>query len=408
MSLLQSNRKWGYLYLVTIFTLTFYGVWFWRIPMLHYFGMLIGLVLPIIVTPTFYKTKQFLLLVFYFVIVLFNFISGDSYFNTARRLIDEISALVIPMAIFYFYYITKDKKWQLWVLGVTIVILVWVAIATYIFDSTMPGIVRTAHGQLQIGEENVSAFAGLYRLGMSNYILPHALPAIIPATVIVIKNKALRFILKVPFILLLASVALLSYCSGATGPLLVGLFVLIISFVAKPGKTSAFFVEVVVLSIVILPFLFNDELMLRLLEWIDNLLGNEGHFHYKVLMFQDTIMYNQAQGDIVQRQDLYRIGYEAFFSNVFIGSQGNVGDHSALLNRLASLGLVGFIPYIALLIVQIKMILKQIPAKFRVYYYIGLIAAFFMLLSKGIATWEIFYFIFAFLPFTIKYASEIE
>lgn len=406
MSIKGSNKRIAYWYLLTVFTLTFYAVWFWPIPMLHYIGLIVGLALPLFVTPSFYSRKWFAYFAFYFLIVFLNFVSGDAYFDNLKRIIEEFGALSIPPALFYYYEKNRDFKWLSALLFVTIIILIWSTIVTAIIDSRFPGIVRYAHSMINQGLEDVSAFSGFYRMGMSNYILPHAVPILIPAFAIVLRDRNLKIKQKIVPIGILASLMMLLYFGGATGPMLVGIAVLILSFFIKPGSTRGFWGAIVLVSIIELPLLLNDEFMLALLEWLDNLMGNEGYFHSKVLTFQETISYGSATGDVEERQELYIKGFRGFFENIIIGSNGDVGGHSAILNRLGSLGLLGFIPYIGMLIVQFKNEKRLLPSKYRVYYYLGTFAAFLMLISKGIATWEVFFFWFTILPFAILFLSQ--
>lgn len=401
-----SNQKVAYWYLLTVFTLTFYAVWFWPIPMLHYIGLIVGLVLPIILTPSFFSQKWFAYFVIYFFVIYLNFVSGDAYFNKSKRIIEEFVALYIPAAMLFYYNKTLDFRWSRTVLFVAIIVLVWTTISTAIIDSQSPGIVRYAHSMMQQGLEDVSAFSGFYRMGMSNYILPHAVPVLIPAFAIVLRDKDLKFKQKLLPIGILASLMMLLYFGGATGPMLIGIAVLIVSFFIKPGSTKGFWGALILVSVIVLPLLLNDELMLSLLEWLDDLMGNEGFFHYKVITFQDTIVYGSATGDVEQRQGLYAKGIAGFFENILIGSNGDIGGHSVILNRLGSLGLIGFIPYVAVLVVLSKKAIKMLPANYRVYFYLGSFAAFMMLLSKGIASWELYFFWFVVLPFAIIYFSN--
>lgn len=406
MKIKVSNNRVAYWYLFTVFTLTFYAVWFWPIPMLHYIGLIVGLALPFFLTPSFFSQKWFAYFVIYFLIVYLNLVSGDAYFDKAKRVIEEFGALYIPAAMLFYYLKTSDFRWLRAVLYVTIVVLIWTTISTAIIDSQFPGVVRYAQSMIQQGLEDVSAFQTFYKIGMSNYILPHAVPVLIPAFAVVLRDKGLKFKQKILPIGILASLMMLLYFGGATGPMLVGIAVLILALFIKPGNTKSFLSAIIVVSIIALPLLLNDELMLALLEWVDGLMGNEGHFHNKVLMFQESIAYGSATGDVEQRQDLYAKGIAGFFENIFIGSNGDVGGHSAILNRLGSLGLIGFIPYVGMLVVESQIVMKQMQANYRVYFYLGSFAALMMLLSKGIASWEVYFFWFVVLPFAIIYFSN--
>ena len=382
--------KLPYLYLYTVFSLTFLGIIYW--PGLgltaRYLGWGLGLLLPVLIAPSFFKQRSFFFLIVYAIVVYLNYLTGDSYFSSSKKVIDGLVALYIPLGMTYYAVKSNNMNWMRAVFFVAIIVIVWMTIATALFDMQIPGVVRYIHVELQEGSADISEYKNFYAFGMSNYLLPHAIPALIPVFAIRLRQRGISFRKKIVSFALLLSIMMLLYFSGATGPLLVGIGILLLSLWLKPGKTSTNIVSTFLLVLILLPLLLSDEIMLNFLKKIDDFIGNDNYFHAKIIAFQESIHFGKAAGDIGSRQDLYSLDIQRFFDNIIIGTQKEIGGHSALLGRLSSLGLVGFIPYIMILYEQAKVSVKIIPSQYRSYYYVGTLAAIMMILTKAIASWD--------------------
>lgn len=386
-------------YALIVFMITFYGVNFWFSTIVRYLFVVIATLLHV---QLFGRTKIFPLFVIYFLIVWLNYITGDIYYHELKYVLLNNMYLLATMTMTYYLFTYRQKTQDIMkaILAVVVFVIAWHGIVTALFDTTIPGIVRTVNQMIKEGVPE-SAFASYYKLGMVNYAFPHSIPLIIPPIVMVIRSR--DYSLKErggAIVLLLLSLALV-YFSGASGPLLVSIVIVLLSFVVVKGRVSRNIGTIVFLSIIILPFLFNDELMLSLLEWVDGLIGGEGHFHGKVLAFQETILSGEVSGDIEARQNRYLLDIEGFLSNILWGTQTHMGGHSVILTRLASLGLIGFVPLVYMFVYHIQFVLKFISRDVRIYYYIGLLAAFMMFLTKAIITWEMLFFSVTILPVSI-------
>lgn len=401
---LTSNKRAPYLYLITVFTLTYLGIIYWPgvgfIP--RYLGWGLGLLLPFVLAPSFFSSRPFSYFVFYSIIVYLNYLGRDSLFSNTKIVLEGLVTLYIPMGMTFYAAKSRNVEWMRKVFMVAMFAIVWITIATAYFDAKSPGIVREIHTLLQNGDASLNEFKYLYAIGMSNYLLPHALPIIVPIFAVALRKKEIPNKKKLIPLFLLTGVMMLIYFSGATGPMLVSIAVLVFSLWVKPGHLKGAVISIIVFSIFALPFLFNDDLMLLVLQWIDDLLGNEGHFHGKVVAFQQSLLMDEASGDVANRKELYLLDIEAFFDNVLIGTQAK-GGHSVFLGRLGSLGLVGFIPYIMLLYEQTKISIKVVPSRYHIFYYLGCFAAFLMLLTKGVASWEVYFCWFVLLPLGIVF-----
>ena len=276
---------------------------------------------------------------------------------------------------------------------------------------TNPGLVRMAHLTALVNPGDLTTFKPMFMLGLSSYELPHALPLLMPAFVLGVKNNLLSKKQRLLSAIMLACSLMLVYFSGATGPMLVSLMVLLMSFLVSKGSTASNVLKLSVVVLIMAPFIIDDQFMLAGLDWVDGLLGGEGYFHSKVEDFQDTIMYGGAEGDVEERQDLYGNSISVLLENplhILIGAQEGYGVHSVLLDRLASLGLIGFIPLISLFVVQFKFVMKHISSQYYVYYFLGLFAAFMMMISKNVSGWNLWFILFSALPFCVFVYSDSD
>lgn len=396
------------LYLFVVFCMTFYAVYFWPFgPLLKYGAMVIGVIVPFIIDKKFFNSKEFVCFIFYVMLIYMNHLIGNENYSRTRLIYINSCSLFITLSMTHYLMNVKNIALFGKIVLTTIVVLIWTAIVTGIMDSTMPGIVRYAIQSINQGAD-VSEFSGFYRMGMSNYLLPHALPIMIPPFVMVLRSGGLSRIQSIMCYAIIFAILALLYFSGATGPLLLGVLILILSFIARPGKLSSNIIMVVITVLLVMPFLMNDDLMLSLFNWLDDLIGNEGHFHSKIMAMQNGITMGEAQGDFAERGDIYQSGLESIIENPIFGSQKQVAGHSIILSVFATMGIIGFVPFISILIYHIQSVKKHIPDKVRVYYYIGLLAAFLMLSMKGIESWEIWFASLTFLPISILFFSSIK
>ena len=405
----RNNRVLPYLYMFVVFCMTFYGVYFWHFgPILKYGAMALGIILPIVIGKSFFQTKEFICFVAYLSVIYLNHLSGNVNYSNTRLVILSCCSLFIALSMTHFILKHKIVTLLKTITFATIVVVLWTTIATGIIDSTFPGVVRYATSSINHGEESVSAFVGFYRIGMSNYLLPHGLPMMIPPLVMILRSGTLNKVRRLLCIAMLFSIVALLYFSGATGPLLLGVFVLVLSFIVHPGRMSSNVATIAILGLLIIPILTNDELMLSFLDWLDNLVGGAGHFHGKIMAMQDSITMGDAQGDFGERNEIYKTGIDIIFENPLLGTQETIAGHSIFISIFGALGFIGFFPFAAMLIYHYKYVVNHISYNVRVYYYIGVLAAFLMLMMKGIDCWEIWFMSLAFLPISMVYFSKVS
>lgn len=367
---------------------------------------LLVLVVSIVVNPSIYRTHRFFILMLYALVLAVNVAMGDSYFKKDIA-IREICYLLLPVVI-YQYCITGEKgdKLSLWVMVTMILIILIESIATFFLDIANPGILRMAFSEsVTTTYDRNTYMAQYYKLGMSNYSLPHALPILIPASIYGIKANR-GFVREIWFLFLFA-LLLLVWLSGSATALLLATFITIVSFLTKIGKNKQNVIVLILLLLLLLPFLLHDSLSLRLLDIIGNWVSGNRYFVAKVNALQETILYGNAMGDVASRRDLYLQSLDLFESNILLGTNEAVGNHSTLLDRLSVLGLLGIIIFITFLIKQIQFTTHTIGGQGRFFYYEGIVAGILMLLLKDMDNWETFLVLFTVMPIQIRLVETI-
>lgn len=368
-----------------------------NIPIINisWLWLLVGCGISFFTIRTYFRSNIFNCIAIYAFFVITNVFLGDFYFNSLPLACNEIASLVFVSSALCYFLHNKTNKYYNWFLLTFFLIIVYTAYASYRIDLIDPGAIR---------DVTVSGFGGdstlirlFYARGMGSYTMTHALPVIIPPLVMGIRFSNLRAVYKVLILCSLVATVIYIYLGYASGALIISLLSLILSLVISPGSMESNIGKVVVVSIILLPFL-NNNFLLFILGAFDDFIGNEGAYHVKVEEFQMLLTSGEYGEDITARSDLYTDSVSNFFQNIILGTNGEIGGHSALLDRFATLGILGVIPFMLFLIRQIKYPIRFINPKYVVFYYVGAFSGLLMLLTKNMGNWEMWLCLFLVLP----------
>lgn len=353
---------------------------------------------------SFFSTPFFVLFIFFLFFILLNRFIGDDYWckKSFFQLTSVLLMMLDSLLALHFYIIKpQPNKDGRRLINMVFIIIALSTIATAILSLTIPQVIRFA----MMDENQEELLHQLYRSGMSNYYLPHAIPVIVPALVLYLKNGVTIGKRLVVICILLASIAVV-YFSGAMTALLLLVIALIgslsISLVKKRNHIISIFLIIVFVS----PILFNQDLLLKSLESIEKNIGEDNFFYDKIIDFENSLSGYDDTGDVDVRSSLYEESWDGFLSSPLLGTDGELGGHSTNLDFLASMGIIGFIPYLLLLLFVFVWTKKRLPRFSVPYYAIGYFLGFIMLCVKSMNTIEMWFFLFAFLPILLKDASS--
>lgn len=364
--------------------------------------LLVGGALFLLFTPSIWGNKYFLFLVLYSIIVFLNHVSGDEYFRAKETFLLEVVMLLFAVCS-SFCFLQKSSGTD-WVKPLTLTFFIIIGITTIgtiAADIISPGIVRTAALYSFYGD--TSLLNRYYRIGMSNYSLPHALPALIPPLVMGIKNREISLKRRIIPLLFLSAILVLIWLSRATTPIVLAVFALCLSVIVVPQNNGfGRILFIILLLAIVLPFLFIDDLFVSLLSRVIDVIQStsdiENGVADRLIDIRESILAGDVEGDVEGRSDLYNISITSFFTSPIWGTNSGFGGHSAILDRMASLGIIGVLPLIGLFSAHLQMVMPHLKKEAAVYYYIGLISGLLMLLLKNMMNLEMVIILLLYLP----------
>lgn len=401
----KSNKYYVAIYILVIVCLSFPLAK--TLPLLdrRWLFQFIGITLPIVTYSSIVNEKRYVYFLIYLLFVVLNFISGDEYFKSVTVLLEEVSYLFIPSALAYIVFKKGNRLLLKWLLISCTMVFVYITAATFVIDQITPGIVRIATGMQFGGDDTLIRM--LERIGASNYYLPHALPVLAPALVAGIRSKNLSKGNKAIFLMVFLLAAVLTYLGRGATAILLFVAVSVVAFLLTGKSIKNDIVKLSVVFLLAIP-LVNTDLELKTLDLLEQSMDEDNALQQKVRDMRNSILYDEATGDLEERSDLYKQSSSLGFANIVIGTNGEVGGHSGLLDRFATLGIIGFIPYLAFIFGQLGFSRKYLSRRSRSYYLCGSLAALAMLFLKSMSNWEMWFILFCIMPLTLKYIDDKE
>jgi len=187
--------------------------------------------------------------------------------------------------------------------------------------------------------------------------------------------------------------------SEITTSLLATIFVLLFMIVYKEGGSSKNIVSFTVFA-TILWFLYETGGIITFLNFLIN--AYEGTVaQVKLIEFRGVLLGEGESGNVELREQLRERSFASFALNPFVGSY-DVGGHSSLIDRLGSMGLLGFIPFVMMIITNVRVWLHRMPNRGTKSFYIcGILVMAVFLYNKGLFSGEGWMCFFVILPVCI-------
>lgn len=393
--------QWVIPFIILFATWSFLGGWITLFSR-EWIWLMVGvLALPSIV-PHFFKTKAFIALSVYILVVFMNHISGDEYYDSVVFIVMDICQLLFYGGICYYITQKPDERVVSLIIYFIIFVIIFTSIATYYADLRINNIVRTVISYSNLGVD----YTPYYRMGVCEYTMPHSLPVLIPPLVLWIKSKGIDSWTKFTAITVLFFLILLVWTSASTTALLVMLLSFAISIVINPNKDfSKNIGRIIIVGLLFLPLTFS-QVQLNIIHTLENVMPDENFNKQKLSDFETRILYGEnAGGDLNTRVDLYNQSLETFSQNILLGSNSkkDIGGHSVLMDRLAMLGLVGIIPLLLFFWYLFNSMLQNTLPRDRLFLIIGFLCFLLMIFLKNVYNSWIFIAAFVLLPGLIHF-----
>lgn len=393
----NSRRSLAFLYLVPIIWMAFEPIKtqpFFRIP---FIGYIVAIAALIIVSGRYIKGREFWLAVFYGFVVFMNFRVGNVAFPSLFSVLYEVFRLLIPAAIFYYYANNRNKPFVYSVMFAYLCIILYETVATYRLEQVYPGLMRNLASTRYDDDR-----ALFMQMGLAPYSLAHALPTLIPALVLLIKDGRNILVFRLLSLVFLGSSLLIIYLSQATGAYLMAIFSLILALTVDSRGIRKNLRKLILVSVFVIPFAISPSLTDAALDVAEMVVSKESDVYEKIEEVRASNSGQESNGDIAYRVELLNNTLNTILDHPLLGSRTRTyGNHNALLDRWAKLGLVGFLPFLLFLIITIKKTYRIIPEIGKIYYVIGVSSAIIMLLSKNQISWDQWFLLFYMLPVLI-------
>lgn len=314
------------------------------------------------------KLKFLYPLILYGVILYINVLSGDQKFNIINSSM-EFFCFISVSYVFYVYSNNRFYNARLKLLEGYVFIIIITFIGTLIVYLNNPEVLRMIQSERNAGVED-TLFVLYSKLGVESYSMGHALPCLIPILVYSIKRgNGVRYKL-LGVVILFVIVALVIMSTAATA-LLLSIILLLISFIwNEKNKIRNAFATSLLIFVTI--FLITDRNLIgSKLNSIN--IDSESTYGGKISDFQDYATYGVAGNQTQGRFDLYMQSLNVFFKYPIFGTNNKliIGDHSIFFDRLAMLGLVGFIPLLIYLNSYMRYVLKMLSTGIKPYCVLG-------------------------------------
>ena len=359
--------------------------------------MALGFIISLLYYRDFYKQAYIRWIIVYAIVLVINNLFGDYYFELITNVAEEICVLLFPAALSFFIISRRKYTVATILVYAFFLLIVYSAVASFIVDTIFPDAIRTT--VYLSNNEETDALNLYYSMGLVTYRFCHALPIIIPALIYAFLRSKRGILFRTMAFITLVALLFIVYLSNATTALLLAILAFVTSLLVSEKNSQTTILRLAVVTVVFIPFLISSDLLIDSLEFVGTLFTDNTNSYVERLEDIRTMgETGKATGDLGGRMDKYSISMSILEGNILIGSDMQTGEHSAILDRLACLGLIGWIPYIIYIIKNTLEQNKLLPKKVSAYYIIGASTAILMLLSKNMSDWDTWFMYFCLLP----------
>lgn len=380
--------KLSFVYVLAVAIPLFSLLYGWM-PILHKFFYIcaVACLLTLLLVPRFYVTKQALLSFFYLAVVIANIMSGDE-FAQDKQLLDGL-ILIMSTGVSYYLLEANDiiaKKWIIIFVFSILILQTIISVPIYLANQ---GAIRELI-EMQYRNQNRFEIDYLFRMGIVNYDMIHALPILVAPLVMWLRKKNLKLGWKLFLAISLVCILTLSFVYESTTVQLLSFYALVASFIIHKTNMRKSSMRIVLLMVMMLPFLSSESAQTGVLGVVEK--AEWGEISHKAKTIKQDIESNIESSDLATRTELYEMSLMEFLNSPIWGSNksNNIGGHSVIFDRMGAFGLIGIVPFILVIILVIKFSSSLLPLHVNEWYYLICVFCFVMvLLFKGINALEI-------------------
>ena len=313
-----------------------------------------------------------------------------------------LSYLLYPYIYFYFLVkYTSDKHKTVIVALLTLIVMYYAARTLMITRGDSLFIRRIINM-----DENMALINAFRFQGLADYSLTHAMVYMVPAYVFLFKVTTRFWIKSVGFGLIVVAF-LLIYLGGASAALMMFFVAVLISFLINSRRTTKANFVIIGISLSFMLFLINKNFLLGLISFARSLLPSGNAYWKKLDDFENSLLFEQAEGDVGGRLTLYANSWDTFIRNPLGTFDGSlVGGHMYFIDLLASIGIFALLLF-AFIGIVFYFTYKLMPIRSRPYYSLGFFLFVAMGCVKNMAGYDFFVVPFVYLPLTFMVCKSL-
>ena len=336
---------------------------------------------------------------FAFLLLHFLYTVMGWYQNDVYSLMDYFFPLAFSFSVLEYFKESKDFKRLDQMLELSLILLIITSITSIISLTAFPSAARDMAGFLSASDQR--DLADFYMLiGIGNYYFFHNIALCVPLLVFLIQNKNSRNLVRLKWLAILGITFLAVMRGGfssAFGIFFIGLALSVL--ISRLKSVKAYLGLLIGLGIVY--FLFSPILAPVLYSFADIL---DSEFISPRLRNVAANLDGSA-AFLSERDSIYTSSYkkqleislEGLLKNPFTGS-GVQGGHHFWADALAKFGLIGFLPWIFIIIYLIRSRSKWFFGRYKIIVIHVFITLFFIGFFKPIGLDQMFTFISIFIP----------
>lgn len=380
--------KLSFVYVLAVAIPLFSLLYGW-VPVFHKFLYIsvIACLLTLLFAPRYYVTRQAFFSFFYLMVLIVNIMNGDE-FAQDKQLIDGVM-LIMSTGVAYYLLEANDILAKKWIVILVFSILILQTIISVPIYLASQGAIRELI-TMQYKDQNSFDWDYLYRMGIVNYDMIHALPILVAPIIMWLRIKGLKLGWKLFLIISLVCILTLSFVYESTTVQLLSFFALVASYIIHKTNKRKSTKKIVFLMIVMFPFLTSESVQTGMLGVVEK--ASWGEISHKAGTIKQDIMNNSESSDVATRSELYEMSLMEFLSSPIWGTNdsNNLGGHSVVFDRMGAYGLMGIVPFILVIIMVVKFTSSLLPPFVNKWYYFICVSCFVLvLLIKGINALEI-------------------
>lgn len=323
-----------------------------------------------------YRKRAFWLFCIYTLIVYLLYIYDVKYFETW---VSDAACMLFTICGFEHYVRSNDDKYAktlLYTVYGSLLIMAIISIPQfYLFPGNVRDLIRAEHGVAGVELDKRFYWA------LSYPTLNELHMYLIPLGVLIKSNikKYLRLLLIVIFAIFFVALLL----GDVTTALILSIIIIPFFAIYKPNASKQRNIQRIVLTGIISIILLNPLTISTVLHTIQPIF--EGTTNYsKVEEITDYLHGDDSGEDVTARSSLVNRSIDSFIFSPITGEHDDnkIGHHNLLIDRLAVMGIVLFLPFMFLLFERYKRIIKLLRGG-KYYYTITYLAFILMALLKN-------------------------